>query len=79
MEDDVGRSSSYGCTDFKRTFAFYEVLLGWSQSGGFSDRQVTVDMGDAGGAIIRNCAGGRARSHPVRTDGFDPDKVEAAS
>ena len=45
---------SYGCTDFKRTYAFYEALLAWKQSGAFSGAQVTLDMGDAGGAIIRN-------------------------
>ena len=50
---------SYGCTDFKRTFAFYEALLGWSVRR-VQRHPVTVDMGDAGGAIIRNRAGGEA-------------------
>jgi predicted enzyme related to lactoylglutathione lyase len=70
---------SYGCSDFKRTFAFYEALLGWTQSGGNSERQVTVDMGDAGGAIIRNRPGGMTNIDHISfgIDGFDPDKVEA--
>jgi catechol 2,3-dioxygenase-like lactoylglutathione lyase family enzyme len=70
---------SYGCSDFKKTYAFYEALLGWKQSGAFSDRQVIVDMGDAGGAIIRNRAGGMTTIDHISfgIDGFDPDKVEA--
>ena len=70
---------SYGCSDFKRTFAFYEALLGWTQSGAFNDRQVIVDMGDAGGAIIRNRAGGMTTIDHISfgIEGFDPDKVEA--
>jgi catechol 2,3-dioxygenase-like lactoylglutathione lyase family enzyme len=70
---------SYGCSDFKRTYAFYEALLGWTQSGAFSDRQVIVDMGDAGGAIIRNRPGGMTTIDHISfgIDGFDPDKVEA--
>jgi catechol 2,3-dioxygenase-like lactoylglutathione lyase family enzyme len=70
---------SYGCSDFKKTYAFYEALLGWKQSGAFNDRQVIVDMGDAGGAIIRNRAGGMTTIDHISfgIDGFDPDKVEA--
>jgi len=70
---------SYGCSDFKRTFAFYEALLGWTQSGGTNERQVTVDMGDAGGAIIRNRPGGMTNIDHISfgIEGFDPDKVEA--
>jgi catechol 2,3-dioxygenase-like lactoylglutathione lyase family enzyme len=70
---------SYGCSDFKRTFAFYEALLGWTQSGNFTGNQVTVDMGDAGGAIIRNRPGGMTTIDHISfgIDGFDPDKVEA--
>ena len=70
---------SYGCSDFKRTFAFYEALLGWTQSGNFTGNQVTVDMGDAGGAIIRNRPGGMTTIDHISfgIEGFDPDKVEA--
>jgi len=70
---------SYGCSDFKRTFAFYEALLGWTQSGNFAGNQVIVDMGDAGGAIIRNRPGGMTTIDHISfgIEGFDPDKVEA--
>jgi catechol 2,3-dioxygenase-like lactoylglutathione lyase family enzyme len=68
---------SYGCTDFKKTYAFYEALLGWKQSGSFSDAQVIVDMGDAGGAIIRNRANVNIDHISFGIEGFDPDKVEA--
>lgn len=68
---------SYGCTDFKRTYAFYEALLGWKQSGPFSGAQVTVDMGDAGGAIIRNRANVSIDHISFGIEGFDPDRVEA--
>jgi catechol 2,3-dioxygenase-like lactoylglutathione lyase family enzyme len=70
---------SYGCTDYKKTYAFYEALLGWKQSGAFSGNQVIVDMGDAGGAIIRNRAGGMTSIDHISfgIEGFDPDKVEA--
>jgi catechol 2,3-dioxygenase-like lactoylglutathione lyase family enzyme len=68
---------SYGCTDFKKTFAFYEALLGWKQAGAFSGVQVIVDMGDAGGAIIRNRARVDIDHISFGIEGFDPDKVEA--
>jgi predicted enzyme related to lactoylglutathione lyase len=68
---------SYGCTDYKKTYAFYEALLGWTQSGAFNGTQVIVDMGDAGGAIIRNRAGVSIDHISFGIEGFDPDKVEA--
>ncbi len=67
---------SYGCTDFRKTYAFYDALLGWQQSGPFSGNQVIVDMGDAGGAIIRNRAAVSIDHISFGIDGFDPDKVE---
>jgi catechol 2,3-dioxygenase-like lactoylglutathione lyase family enzyme len=68
---------SYGCTDYKKTYAFYEALLGWKQSGAFNGTQVIVDMGDAGGAIIRNRASVSIDHISFGIEGFDPDKVEA--
>ena len=69
---------SYGCSDYRRTVAFYEALLGW-KAGRFTGAQATVDIGDVGGAIIRNRAGGMTSIDHISfgIDGFDPDKVEA--
>jgi len=69
---------SYGCSDYRRTVAFYEALLGWVP-GRFTGSQSTVDIGDIGGAIIRNRAGGMTSIDHISfgIEGFDPDKVEA--
>lgn len=69
---------SYGCSDYRRTVAFYEALLSW-KPGRFTGNQSTVDIGDVGGAIIRNRAGGMTSIDHISfgIDGFDPDKVEA--
>jgi len=69
---------SYGCSDYRRTVAFYEALLGWTP-GRFTGNQSTVDIGDVGGAIIRNRAGGMTSIDHISfgIEGFDPDKVEA--
>jgi catechol 2,3-dioxygenase-like lactoylglutathione lyase family enzyme len=69
---------SYGCSDYRRTVAFYEALLGW-KAGRFTGNQSTVDIGDAGGAIIRNRPGGMTSIDHISfgIDGFDPDRVEA--
>ena len=69
---------SYGCSDYKRTVAFYEALLSW-KPGRFTGNQSTVDIGDIGGAIIRNRAGGATTIDHISfgIQGFDPDKVEA--
>lgn len=69
---------SYGCSDYKRTVAFYEALLSWTP-GRFAGNQSIVDIGDVGGAIIRNRAGGVTTIDHISfgIDGFDPDKVEA--
>ena len=52
---------------------------GWKQSGAFSGNQSIVDIGDIGGAIIRNRAGGMTTIDHISfgIEGFDPDKVEA--
>ena len=69
---------SYGCSDYRRTVAFYEALLGW-KPGRFTGNQSTVDIGDVGGAIIRNRPGGMTTIDHISfgIEGFDPDKVEA--
>jgi catechol 2,3-dioxygenase-like lactoylglutathione lyase family enzyme len=69
---------SYGCSDYRKTVAFYEALLGWT-AGRFTGTQSTVDIGDVGGAIIRNRAGGMTSIDHISfgIEGFDPDKVEA--
>jgi catechol 2,3-dioxygenase-like lactoylglutathione lyase family enzyme len=69
---------SYGCSDYKRTVAFYEALLSWTP-GRFTGAQSQVDIGEVGGAIIRNRAGGMTSIDHISfgIDGFDPDKVEA--
>ncbi|HEX3868025.1 MAG TPA: VOC family protein, partial [Gemmatimonadaceae bacterium] len=69
---------SYGCSDYKRTVAFYESLLSW-KPGRFEGTQSQVDIGDIGGAIIRNRPGGMTSIDHISfgIEGFDPDKVEA--
>jgi catechol 2,3-dioxygenase-like lactoylglutathione lyase family enzyme len=69
---------SYGCTDYRRTVAFYQALLSWVP-GQFTGRQAMVDIGDIGGAIIRNRQGGMTTIDHISfgIEGFDPDKVEA--
>ncbi|MEP6495793.1 MAG: VOC family protein [bacterium] len=69
---------SYGCSDYKRTVAFYDALLSWTP-GRFTGNQSTVDIGDVGGAIIRNRAGGMTTIDHISfgIEGFDPDRVEA--
>jgi catechol 2,3-dioxygenase-like lactoylglutathione lyase family enzyme len=68
---------SYGCSDYKRTVAFYEALVGWTP-GRFNGNQSIVDMGDVGGAIIRNRPGGVTTIDHISfgIEGFDPDRVE---
>jgi len=70
---------SYGCSDYRRTVAFYQALLSWTP-GPFAGNQSIVDIGDVGGAIIRNRAGGMTSIDHISfgIEGFDPDKVEAA-
>ena len=47
--------------DFRRSAAFYQALLGWSVRPG-NGGQVSVQIGDIGGAIIRGNAAARARA-----------------
>ena len=52
--------------------------LGW-KPGRFTGSQSTVDIGEVGGAIIRNGGGGMTNINHISfgIEGFDPDKVEA--
>ena len=68
---------SYGCTDFKKTYAFYEALLGWRQSGAFAGNQVIVDMGDAAARSSATRPAVNIDHISFGIEGFDPDKVEA--
>src|SRR5204862_1977003 len=49
---------SFAVSDYKRTVAFYEALLGWKPRS-LSGTQAMTDIGDVGGIIIRNGGGGR--------------------
>jgi len=53
---------SYAVTDYKRTVAFYQALLGWKPRS-LAGNQAMTDIGDVGGIIIRNGnnGGGRGR------------------
>jgi catechol 2,3-dioxygenase-like lactoylglutathione lyase family enzyme len=48
---------SYGCTDPKKTVAFYQALLGWKQIGDLGNG-IEVGIGDVGDIIIRSHSGG---------------------
>jgi catechol 2,3-dioxygenase-like lactoylglutathione lyase family enzyme len=51
---------SFEVPDFRRSAAFYQALLGWTMRPG-SGTQVSVQIGDIAGAIIRGNAAARAR------------------
>lgn len=50
---------SFEVPDFRRSAAFYAALLGWTMRPG-NGSQVSVQIGDIGGAIIRGNAAARA-------------------
>jgi catechol 2,3-dioxygenase-like lactoylglutathione lyase family enzyme len=50
---------SFEVPDFRRSAAFYQALLGWSMRPG-NGTQVSVQIGDIAGAIIRGNAAARA-------------------
>ncbi len=50
---------SFEVPDFRRSAAFYQALLGWTMRPG-NGSQVSVQIGDIGGAIIRGNAAARA-------------------
>jgi catechol 2,3-dioxygenase-like lactoylglutathione lyase family enzyme len=49
---------SYECTDYKRTAAFYQALLGWEPTTYMKGDQTQVRIGDVGDTIIRSHFGG---------------------
>src|SRR6478672_11008965 len=52
---------SFEVPDYRRSAAFYQALLGWDiRGGGGGGGQVSVQIGDVGGAIIRGNAAARA-------------------
>jgi catechol 2,3-dioxygenase-like lactoylglutathione lyase family enzyme len=48
---------SYGCTDYKKTVAFYQALLGWQPTGELGN-ETFVHIGDVGDIIMRGHFGG---------------------
>jgi catechol 2,3-dioxygenase-like lactoylglutathione lyase family enzyme len=52
---------SFEVPDYRRSAAFYQALLGWTGRPG-NGSQVTVQIGDVAGAIIRGNAAARARA-----------------
>jgi hypothetical protein len=55
---------SFQVTDYKRSVAFYQALLGWKPRS-LAGNQAMTDIGDVGGIIIRNGGGGGGRDrHP---------------
>jgi catechol 2,3-dioxygenase-like lactoylglutathione lyase family enzyme len=52
---------SFEVPDFRRSAAFYQALLGWTVRPG-NGSQVSVQIGDIAGAIIRGNAAARARA-----------------
>jgi hypothetical protein len=49
---------SYECTDYKKTVAFYQALLGWQPTNYMKGTQNQVRIGDVGDTIIRSHFGG---------------------
>jgi catechol 2,3-dioxygenase-like lactoylglutathione lyase family enzyme len=52
---------SYEVPDFRRSAAFYQALLGWTMRPG-NGTQMSVQIGDIAGAIIRGNAAARAQA-----------------
>lgn len=72
---------SYQCSDYRRTVAFYQALLGW-QPWIDSGNSNQVRIGDVGDTIIRNHFGGGEGvliDHiSFGIEPFDPEAVKAA-
>lgn len=66
---------SFQCTDWKRSLAFYQALLGWTPRTKNATQAIT-DIGDVGGIIIRNAfrggRGGRGRGAGPDSAGGPP-------
>ncbi len=71
---------SYQCSDYRRTVAFYQALLGWQPELDFGDSN-QVRIGNIGGTIIRNHFGGGQGvviDHiSFGIEPFDKDEVKA--
>jgi catechol 2,3-dioxygenase-like lactoylglutathione lyase family enzyme len=63
--------------DFRRSAAFYQALLGWQVRPG-NGTQVSVQIGDIGGAIIRGNAAARAAARGETPAAVPPGTVTAA-
>ncbi|HWB32801.1 MAG TPA: VOC family protein [Acidobacteriaceae bacterium] len=72
---------SYQCSDYKKTVAFYQALLGWQPTAD-TGRENQVRIGDVGDIIIRSHfggAGGASIDHiAVGITPFNPEEVKAA-
>jgi len=64
---------SFEVPDFRRSAAFYEALLGWTIRPG-NGSQVSVQIGDIAGAIIRGNAAARAAARDGATAAPPPPK-----
>ncbi len=69
---------SFEVPDFRRSAAFYNALLGWEMRPG-GNGQVTVQIGDVAGAIIRGNAAARAAQGNGRGGGVPSDSAIAAA
>ncbi len=71
---------SYQCSDYRRTVAFYQALLGWQPELDFGDSN-QVRIGNIGDTIIRNHFGGGQGvviDHiSFGIEPFDKDEVKA--
>ena len=72
---------SYQCSDYRKTVAFYQALLGWQPELDYGDSN-QVRIGEVGGTIIRNHFGGGqgvAIDHiSFGIEPFSPDEVKTA-
>jgi predicted enzyme related to lactoylglutathione lyase len=75
---------SYQCSDYKKTVAFYQALLGWEPTA-YTRSYNQVRIGDVGDIIIRSGRGGAAGAPASAIDHiavgiapFNPEEVKAA-
>ena len=68
---------SFEVPDFRRSAAFYQALLGWEMRPG-NGTQVSVQIGDIAGAIIRGNAAARAIARNEAPPPVAPGTVTAA-
>lgn len=68
---------SFEVPDFRRSAAFYQALLGWQVRPG-NGSQVSLQIGDIAGAIIRGNAAARAAARGEKPAAAPPGTVTAA-